>query len=68
MIEQRGGLPVQLKGMNSTCHAQEADEGYRRLRSQLLAYSAGSLPAMAVLPSACDADAISPGTAPYQDP
>lgn len=64
MIEQRGGLPVQLEGMNSTCHAQEADEGYRRLRSQLLAYSAGSLPATAVLPSACDADAISPGTAP----
>ncbi|MGI4945733.1 MAG: hypothetical protein ACRYHQ_35095 [Janthinobacterium lividum] len=64
MIEQRGGLPVQLEGTNATCHAQEADEGYRKLRSQLLAYSAGSLPATAVLPSTCDADAIGPGMAP----
>jgi hypothetical protein len=64
MIEQRGGLPVQLEGMNATCHAQEADEGYRCLRTQLQVYSARSLPATAILPSACDADAIGPGTAP----
>ncbi len=64
MIEQRGGLPVQLEGMSATCHAQEADAGYRKLRSQLLAYSAGSQPATSVLPSACDADAIGPGAMP----
>ncbi len=54
--------------MNATCHAQEAEEGYRRPRSQLQAYSAGSLPVTAILPSACDADAIGPGTAPQPGP
>ena len=68
MIEQRGGLPVQLEGMNATCHAQQADEDYRCLRNQLQAYSAGSLPPTAILPSACDADAIGPGTAPQPSP
>jgi hypothetical protein len=68
MIEQRGGLPVQLEGMNATCHAQQANEDYRRLRNQLQAYSAGSLPPTAILPSACDADAIGPGTAPQPSP
>lgn len=68
MIEHRGGLPVQLEGMNATCHAQQADEDYRRLRNQLQAYSAGSLPPTAILPSACDAAAIGPGTAPQPSP
>ena len=64
MIEERGGLPVQLGGMSTTCRAQQADDGYRRLRAQLEAYSTGSLPADAVLPAPCDAAGIGPREIP----
>ena len=63
MIEERGGLPVQLGGMSGTCHAQQADEGYRRLRSRLQAYAAGSVPADAVVPADCGATEVGPETA-----
>ena len=61
MIDEHSGLPVQLGGMGTTCRAHQADEGYRRLRTQLEAYAAGSLPASAILPAPCDAEGVVPG-------
>ena len=60
IIENQGGLPVQLGGMSETCHAQWADEGYGRLRRRLLQYAAGDLPAAAIVAAPCDAPQITP--------
>ncbi len=63
MIEDQGGLPVQLDGLSGTCHAHWADEGYGRLRRRLLQYSAGELPAAAIVTAPCDAPTITPEAA-----
>ena len=60
MIEQRGGLPMQLDGMPMTCHEQQASDGYRRFRSMLDQYAEGSLPAAAVISAPCDAPDLTP--------
>ena len=63
-IETAGGLPRQLEGMTTTCHAQQASESYRSYRSQLEAFNAGTLPAEAIIPGACDAADLTPATQP----
>lgn len=63
MIENQGGLPVQLGGMSETCHAHWAEEGYGRLRHRLLQYAAGEVPAAAIVAAPCDAPAITPEAA-----
>ncbi len=63
MIEGQGGLPVQLDGLSGTCHAHWADEGYGRLRRRMLQYSAGDLPATAIVAAPCDAPVITPEAA-----
>ena len=60
MIEREGGLPLRLEGMAETCHARQASEPYRALRTRLEAYAEGALPAEAILPAACDAPDILP--------
>ncbi len=60
MIEEHGGLPVQLDGMPMTCHEQQASDGYKRFRSLLEQYEQGSLPAEAVIAAPCDAPDIAP--------
>ena len=60
IIDNQGGLPVQLGGLSETCHAQWADEGYGRLRHRLLQYAAGDLPATAIVAAPCDAPQITP--------
>ena len=60
MIEDRGGLPMQLDGMPLTCHEQQASEGYKRFRGLLDQYSQGNLPAEAVVTAPCDAPDLVP--------
>ncbi len=60
MIEKHGGLPVQLEGMSTTCHAQQASDDYKRFRSLLDQYAQGSLPAEAVIAAPCDAPDLAP--------
>ncbi len=60
MIEEHGGLPVQLDGMPMTCREQQASDGYKRFRSLLEQYAEGSLPAEAVIAAPCDAPDLAP--------
>ncbi len=60
MIEDHGGLPMQLDGMPLTCHEQQASDGYKRFRSLLDQYAQGSLPAEAVIAAPCDAPDLAP--------
>ena len=60
MIDQHGGMPMQLDGMAVTCHGQHADAGYQAFRSKLDQYGRGVLPADAVVPQPCDASEIAP--------
>lgn len=60
MVETHGGLPVHLDGMAMTCHEQQADDGYRKLRERLDQYARGDLPAEAVIATPCDAPEITP--------
>lgn len=60
MIEANGGLPRELAGMSTTCHAQQASGPYRQFRALLERYAEGAVPAEAVIPAACDAADIMP--------
>ena len=60
MVETHGGLPMRLDGMAMTCHEQQADGDYRRLRERLDQYARGDLPAEAVIAAPCDAPEITP--------
>ncbi|RAI61033.1 hypothetical protein [Roseicella frigidaeris] len=60
IVEENGGLPRELAGMSTTCHAQQASAPYRDFRARLERYAEGSLPAEAVIPAACDAADIMP--------
>lgn len=60
LVEEHGGLPRELVGMSTTCHAQQASEGYRSFRALLERYQAGEATAEAVIPAACDAADILP--------
>lgn len=60
LIEVNGGLPVRLAGMTRTCHEQRESAEYQQVRGRLEAFSAGRLPADAVVTQPCDAAAISP--------
>ncbi len=60
MIEEHGGLPVQLDGMPMTCHEQQASDGYKQFRSALEQYAQGSLSAEAIITAPCDAPDIAP--------
>jgi len=60
MVERDGGLPVQLKGMTTTCHALQASGPYVEFRGLLDAFNAGTLTADAIIPAACDAPDLAP--------
>ena len=60
LIEQTGGLPVRLPGMEETCRQQKAEPDYAALRVKLERFSEGALKPDDVLASPCDADAIAP--------
>jgi hypothetical protein len=60
MIEANGGLPRQLEGMSTTCHAQQASDEYRRFRGQLEKYALGAIPADAIISAPCDAPDLTP--------
>ena len=60
MIEDRGGLPMQLDGMPLTCHEQQASDGYKRFRGLLDQYAQGTLPAEAIIAAPCDAPDLAP--------
>ena len=60
LVEENGGLPRELVGMSTTCHAQQASEEYRSFRALLERYQAGGTPAEAVIPAACDAANVIP--------
>ena len=60
MVETHGGLPMRLDGMAMTCHEQQADGNYRKLRERLDQYARGDLPAEAVIVAPCDAPEITP--------
>jgi hypothetical protein len=60
LIEENGGLPRELVGMSTTCHAQQVSEGYRDFRALLERYQAGGATAEAVIPAACDAADVMP--------
>jgi hypothetical protein len=60
LIEENGGLPRELVGMSTTCHAQQASEAYRGFRALLERYQAGGVTAEAVIPAACDARDVRP--------
>lgn len=60
LIEDNGGMPRELVGMGTTCHAQQASEAYRDFRALLERYQAGGATAEAVIPAACDAADVMP--------
>jgi hypothetical protein len=60
MVEENGGLPRELAGMSTTCHAQQASAPYREFRALLERYAGGAVPAEAVIPAPCDAADIMP--------
>jgi hypothetical protein len=60
LVEENGGLPRELVGMSTTCHAQQVSEGYRSFRALLERYQAGGATAEAVIPAACDAADVMP--------
>ncbi len=60
VIDENGGLPVQLPGMDRTCHEQLASPDHQRLHEALQKYASGDLGAEAVLASPCDAATIEP--------
>ena len=55
VIDEQGGLPVKLEGMDRTCHEQSASADYQALGAKLQRFAAGELPAEAVFPQPCDA-------------
>jgi hypothetical protein len=60
LIEDNSGMPRELVGMSTTCHEQQASEGYRSFRALLERYQAGGATAESVIPAACDAADITP--------
>ena len=60
LIEDNSGMPRELVGMSTTCHAQQASEGYRSFRALLERYQAGSATVQAVIPASCDAADVMP--------
>lgn len=60
MINEHGGLPVQLPGMTKTCRMQMDSPEYQRLGTALEQYSSGRLSVEAVLPASCDAASMMP--------
>ena len=60
LIEEHGGLPVQLEGMTNTCHEQRSSPAYVALRDKLERYRQGEIGIDAVIPEPCDADTIAP--------
>jgi hypothetical protein len=60
LVEENGGLPRELVGMSTTCHAQQVSDGYRDFRTLLERYQAGGATAEAVIPAACDAADVMP--------
>ncbi|TDH59847.1 hypothetical protein E2C06_25045 [Dankookia rubra] len=60
LIEDNSGMPRELVGMSTTCHAQQSSDGYRDFRALLERYQAGGATAEAVIPAACDAADIAP--------
>lgn len=59
-IDAAGGLPRELEGMDTTCHAQQTSETYRNFRSRLEAFNTGGLTAEALLPAPCDSADLTP--------
>ncbi len=60
MIIARGGLPVRLDGMTSTCHELLTRPASQQLQAARDRYQQGQADANTVLPGACDAAEITP--------
>jgi hypothetical protein len=60
LIEETGGVPMRLPGMNETCRQRQAEPDYVTARAKLERYSEGALKPEDVVPAACDADVIAP--------
>lgn len=60
LVEENGGMPRELPGMETTCRAQQASGAYRDLRALLERYTEGAAAAEAVIPAACDAADVLP--------
>ena len=60
LIEDTGGVPNRLPGMEETCHQRQSEADYVAVKSKLERYSEGGLKPEDVLPGACDADVIAP--------
>jgi hypothetical protein len=60
VIEQTGGVPVRLPGMEETCRQQRAEPGYADIRAKLESYSEGEAKLEDVLAAPCDAETITP--------
>lgn len=60
LVEENGGLPRELPGMETTCRARRASGAYRDFRALLERYAEGAAAAEAVVPAACDAADVLP--------
>jgi hypothetical protein len=60
MIEDTGGVPNRLPGMDETCRQRQAEPDYVAARAKLERYSEGGLKPEEVLPAACDAQVVAP--------
>ncbi len=58
LIDEKGGLPVQLDGMNRTCREQAASPEYQALSANLQRFGAGQATAETVFPQDCGADSL----------
>jgi len=60
LIEDTGGVPNRLPGMDGTCRQRQAEPDYIAARAKLERYSEGALKPEDVLPSPCDAEVVAP--------
>jgi uncharacterized protein with von Willebrand factor type A (vWA) domain len=60
LIEETGGVPMRLPGMDQTCRERQAEPDYVAARARLDRYSDGELTLANLLPAGCDADVIAP--------
>ena len=60
LIEQTGGMPTRLPGMEETCRQQQKEPDYVATREKLARFADGALKPEDILPGPCDADVVAP--------
>ncbi len=60
LMDDTGGVPMRLPGMDETCRQRQAEPDYVAARAKLERYSEGALKLEELLPAACNAQVVAP--------